>query len=204
MNRWQAEYIFRKFHTGTSESALGHELNRSNLTIRKVLTGEEPYGEKFADIRARFPEYKTPRELSDGDLRDIFVGYHNDNRTLADLGRQYGLQYYNVARILRGELHGDRTADLRAAFPAYKWNRDDISFDDDQLVDIFVGYHERIESLDTVAARYHARPGTISKLLKGKAGARHTEKLRAKYGNEIRSRGRGGWPSHVRVSAQTG
>lgn len=192
MNRHEAIFVFRKYHNDDwSVSKLGRHLGRAHTTIERILTGDA-FPDVTAELADQFPAYhRDGPAFSDADFAEIFAAFHDDRDGLSEIGRRYGVAYLTIRRILDGEYYKDRTEQLRAKYPPYKARV--TSFTDDELGDIFAGYHDRHESLEDLAARFGKARHTIRDLLIGRKGAGQTAKLRARYGSEIRPSGREGW-----------
>lgn len=209
MNRWEAEYILRLHHkAGQSMSSIAKELHRAYPTVASVLDGRDP-DDGFADLRARYEEYKPARSsrepFTDDQMAFVFKAFWDDNWSLSRIGNALdGAAYHTVRNILKGESYAEQTAGLRRKYPRYEYDRRALSFTDDDLADIFARYHGQpdsndayadtdVESLEAIADGYGVTRNTIKRLLTGDTGPQATAELRAKYGSEIRGRGRSSW-----------
>jgi hypothetical protein len=198
--RSEAEFIFRHhFEEGWSVSRIGRHLRRAHTTVDGILSGRiDP--DVTADLRERFPAYEPRTPPTDEQLAWVFEAFYEKQMDLTEIGKEIGVRYFGVKRILKGEAFRTRTVDLRATYPEYRWDRDAISFDDEELARMFDMYHTQVMSLEEVGAEFGVTRNTVSALLKGQKGARFTEQLREHYGSEVRPAGRGGWTDAVAAS----
>lgn len=173
------------------------ERSVSAETVRKLLLGLT-HADVTETLRGRYePQMRRPVEpLTDSQLQEVFVAYHEHQQSLSRIARTLGdgWDYARVRRVLTGDgEYQQPTADLRSRFPDYtqrtgrgargpvpKW----------KLTKAFRLYFESDYSLNDIRDETGIPREQFRALVVGEEDPHRTRELRERYGSELRPPGR--------------